>query len=159
MVRLTRDAIDYHALTEQVRRDHCGAVVTFLGTVRDLTGERTTVALDYEAYPEMAATKMSEIEADTRSRWPVGDIVLEHRLGRLDVGEVSVAVAVSCPHRHQAFDACRYAIDRLKELVPIWKKENWADGTTEWVHPEKKVISDQSSVISDSSREEKKSDQ
>src|SRR5437867_4314806 len=135
MVRLTRDVLDYHALTEAVRRPDCGAVVTFLGTVRELTGERRTVALDYEAYPAMAEKKMAEIEEETRSRWPVGDVILEHRLGRLDVGEVSVAVAVSCPHRGQAFEACRYAIDRLKELVPIWKKENWADGTTEWVHP------------------------
>ncbi len=135
MIRLTREPIDYHALTEQVRRHDCGAVVTFLGTVRDLTGDRVTVALDYEAYPGMAEKKMAEIEADTRARWPVGDIALVHRLGRLDVGEISVAVAVSCPHRGQAFDACRHAIDRLKELVPIWKKENWADGTTEWVHP------------------------
>jgi molybdopterin synthase catalytic subunit len=62
-------------------------------------------------------------------------MVLVHRLGHLDVGEVSVAVAVSCPHRGEAFEACRYAIDRLKEIVPIWKKENWADGTSEWVHP------------------------
>lgn len=135
MVRLTRETIDYHRLTEEVRRAQCGAVVTFLGTVRDLTGERVTVALDYEAYPEMATKKMAEIEADTRARWPVGDIVLEHRLGHLEIGDISVAVAVSCPHRHQAFEACRHAIDRLKELVPIWKKEHWNDGTTEWVHP------------------------
>jgi len=135
MVRLTRDDIDYHALTEQVRRADCGAVVTFLGTVRDLTGERMTVALDYEAYPAMAEKKMADIERDTRARWPVGEMGLVHRLGHLGVGDVSVAVAVSCPHRAQAFDACRYAIDRLKELVPIWKKENWTDGTTEWVHP------------------------
>src|SRR6476620_426270 len=98
MIRLTREAIDYHALTEQVRRADCGAVVVFLGTVRDLTGDRVTVALDYEAYPGMAEKKMAEIEADTRQRWPVGGIVLEHRLGLLEFGEVSVAVAVSCPH-------------------------------------------------------------
>jgi molybdopterin synthase catalytic subunit len=137
MIRLTRDPIDHRALTEQVRRNDCGAVVTFLGTVRDLTGDKVTTALDYEAYPGMAEKKMAEIEADTRARWPVGEIALVHRLGRLDVGEVSVAVALSCPHRAQAFEACRHAIDRLKELVPIWKKENWADGTTEWVHPGK----------------------
>ena len=135
MIRLTRTTIDYHAMTEQVRRGDCGAVVLFLGTVRDLTGERVTVALDYEAYPAMAEKKMAEIEAETRRQWPIGDIIMEHRLGRLDVGDISVAVAVSGPHRAQAFEACRYAIDRLKELVPIWKKENWADGSTEWVHP------------------------
>jgi molybdopterin synthase catalytic subunit len=83
----------------------------------------------------MAEKKMAEIEAETRARWPVGDMMMIHRLGRLDVGEVSVAVTVSCPHRAQAFEACRYAIDRLKELVPIWKKENWADGSSEWVDP------------------------
>jgi molybdopterin synthase catalytic subunit len=143
MIRLTRGPIDYHALTEQVRRRDCGAVITFLGTVRDLTGERVTVALDYEAYPGMAEKKMAEIEADTRARWPVGEIALVHRLGHLDVGEVSVAVAVSCPHRVQAFEACRHAIDRLKELVPIWKKENWADGSTEWVHPGHREASDE----------------
>jgi molybdopterin synthase catalytic subunit len=135
MIRLTRDAIDYGRLTEAVRRPGCGAVVTFLGTVRDLTGERGTLALDYEAYPDMAEKKLAEIERETRQRWPVGEIALEHRLGHLEIGDVSVAVAVSCPHRAQAFEACRYAIDRLKELVPIWKKENWSDGTTEWVHP------------------------
>ena len=135
MIRLTHEPIDHAALTESVRAPHCGAVVTFLGTVRDLTGERVTVALDYEAYPGMAEKKLAEIEADTRARWPVGDIALVHRLGRLEIGEVSVAVAVSCPHRADAFAACRHAIDRLKELVPIWKRENWADGTTEWVHP------------------------
>ena len=135
MVQLTHAVIDYHALTEQVRRSDCGAVVLFLGTVRDLTGERVTVALDYEAYPAMAEKKMAEIEAETRKLWPVGSITIEHRLGHMEIGDVSVAVAVSCPHRVQAFEACRYAIDRLKELVPIWKKENWADGATEWVHP------------------------
>ncbi len=135
MIRLQHEPIDYAILMEQVRRGHCGAVVGFLGTVRDLTGERETISLEYEAYPGMAEKKLAEIEADVRARWPVGEIALVHRLGHLGIGEVSVAVAVSCPHRAQAFEACRHAIDRLKELVPIWKKENWADGTSEWVHP------------------------
>lgn len=135
MIQLTREPIDHAALTESVRRPHCGAVVTFLGTVRDLTGDQVTVGLDYEAYPVMAEKKLAEIEAETCRRWPVGAIALVHRFGHLEVGDISVAVAVSCPHRAQAFEACRYAIDRLKEIVPIWKKENWADGTTEWVHP------------------------
>jgi molybdopterin synthase catalytic subunit len=135
MIRLTRDPIDHAALTDQVRSAHCGAVVTFLGTVRDLTGEKITDSLDYEAYPAMAEKKLAEIEADIRGRWTVGDLIMIHRLGRLAVGEISVAVAVSCPHRADAFGACRHAIDRLKELVPIWKREHGADGSTEWVHP------------------------
>ena len=135
MIQLTQEVIDHAALTEKVRRPDCGAVVTFLGTVRDLTDGRVTTALDYEAYPAMAEKKLAEIERETCDRWPVGEIMLVHRLGHLEVGEVSVAVAVSCPHRGQAFEACRYAIDRLKEIVPIWKKENWEDGSTEWVHP------------------------
>src|SRR5947209_3750598 len=113
MIQLTNEPIDYAALTEQVRRAHCGAVVTFLGTVRDLTEGRVTSALDYEAYPGMAEKKMVEIEQETRNRWPVGELLLVHRLGHLEVGDVSVAVAVSCPHRGQAFEACRFAIDRL----------------------------------------------
>ena len=135
MIRLQAEPIDYHALTEEVRTPACGGVVLFLGTVRELTEGRKTVALDYEAYPGMAEKKLAEIEADVCGRWPVGDVVMVHRLGRLEVGEVSVAVAVSAPHRADAFAACRHAIDRLKELVPIWKCEHGADGSAEWVHP------------------------
>jgi molybdopterin synthase catalytic subunit len=135
MIKLTHDLIDHVALTESVRRPNCGAVITFLGTVRDLTGEQVTVALDYEAYPGMAEKKLAEIEADTRGRWPVGELAIVHRLGRTAVGEVSVVVAISCPHRAEAFAACKHAIDRLKELVPIWKREHGPAGSTEWVHP------------------------
>lgn len=126
MLSLTRELIDSATLTEAVRDPHCGGVVLFLGTVRDLTGDEVTVFLDYDAYPPMAEKKMAEIAAEVRTRWPVGKIAMVHRLGRLHVGEVSVAVAVSAPHRAQAFEACRYAIDRLKELVPIWKKDDAA---------------------------------
>jgi molybdopterin synthase catalytic subunit len=132
VIQLTTAPIDHTALTEAVRRKDCGAVVTFLGTVRDLTGGRVTIALDYEAYPAMAEKKMLEIERETRERWPVGEMALIHRLGHLDIGEISVAVSVSCPHRGQAFEACRFAIDRLKEIVPIWKKEVWSDGS-QWI--------------------------
>src|SRR5437588_4183690 len=113
MIRLTSNPIDYQALVEEVRRSDCGAVVLFLGTVRDLTDGKVTTALDYEAHPSMAEKKMAEIEQETRRQWPVGAMIMVHRLGHLEVGEISVAVAVSCPHRHQAFEACRYAIDRL----------------------------------------------
>jgi molybdopterin synthase catalytic subunit len=143
MTCLTREPIDYHALTESVRSPGCGGVALFLGTVRDLTGDQVTVYLDYEAYPAMAEKKLAEIEAEVRNRWPVGEIAMIHRLGRLGVGEVSVAVAVSCPHRAQAFEAGRYAIDAVKELVPIWKKENWEDGRAEWQHPGSTVMSDE----------------
>jgi molybdopterin synthase catalytic subunit len=135
MIALTREPIDHTNLTESVRAANCGAVVTFLGTVRDVTGDKVTIALDYEAYAGMAEKKLAEIEADVRGHWPVGDVIMIHRLGHLTVGEISVAVAVSCPHRADAFAACRHAIDRLKELVPIWKCEHGVDGSTEWVHP------------------------
>jgi molybdopterin synthase catalytic subunit len=135
MTCLTREPIDYHALTETVRSPHAGGVALFLGTVRDLTGGQVTEFLDYDAYPPMAEKKLAEIEAEVRTRWPAGGVAIAHRLGRLGVGEVSVAVAVSCPHRAEAFAACRWAIDAVKELVPIWKKENAPDGATEWVHP------------------------
>ena len=135
MIQLTHEPIDYAVLTEQVRASHCGAVVLFLGTVRDLTGDEVTVFLHYDAYAPMAEKKLLEIEAEVRTRWPVGEVALVHRLGRLGVGEVSVAVAVSCPHRVDAFEACRYAIDTLKELVPIWKKDTTPTGESAWVHP------------------------
>lgn len=135
MIQLTDDAIDYAAVTEQVRSRAAGAVILFLGTVREMTDGQRTIALDYEAYPKMAEAKLAELEAEARSRWPVIEIAIVHRLGRLALGEVSVAVAVSTPHRAQAFEAGQHLIDRLKVVVPIWKKENWSDGTTEWVHP------------------------
>jgi len=134
MIRLTRDPIDHTALVDNVRQPGCGAVVSFLGTVRDLTGNEVTVALEYEAYPPMAERKMADIVDDVRTRFPVGKVALVHRLGRLEVGEISVAVAVSAPHRGDAFAACRHAIDRLKEVVPIWKKD-LGEGRAEWVHP------------------------
>lgn len=134
MARLTRDPIDHEALTGSVRSPRCGAVVLFLGTVRDLTGDFVTAYLDYEAYEPMAERKLAEIEAAVNDRWPAATVATVHRLGRLHPGEVSVAVAVAAPHRAEAFDACRFAVDALKELVPIWKRENAPDGTGDWVH-------------------------
>jgi molybdopterin synthase catalytic subunit len=135
MIEITSDPIDHAAITDRVRSNQAGAVCSFLGTVREMTGDRRTIALDYEAYPEMALTTLANLEAEARSRWPIVELALVHRVGNLDLGEVSVVVAVSCPHRHQAFAACRWLIDTLKEVVPIWKREVWADGTEEWVHP------------------------
>ena len=135
MIQLTNNVIDYTALTESVRSNAAGAVVLFLGTVREMTAGRQTRALDYEAFPQMAEAKLEELLVEARHKWPIVDAAITHRLGRLELGDVSVAVAVSTPHRQQAFEAGRFLIDRLKEVVPIWKKEIWADGSTEWVHP------------------------
>ena len=135
MVELTNEIIDYQALTEEIRSNQAGAVVLFLGTVREMTDGRQTLALDYDALPEMALAKMKELEADVRSRWPVSNVGIIHRLGHLEPGEISVAVAVSSPHRELAFEAGKFLIDTLKITVPVWKKENWSDGSTEWVHP------------------------
>ncbi len=135
MFALTQTPIDYHALTESVRSSKSGAVVLFLGTVREMTEGRRTVALEYEGYPQMAEAKLAELESRARSRWPIDQVAIIHRLGHLELGEISVAIAVSCPHRKQAFEAGQFLIDELKVSVPIWKKENWDDGTTEWVHP------------------------
>ncbi len=135
MVELTNEIIDYQALTEEIRSNQAGAVVLFLGTVREMTSGRQTLALDYDAFPEMALAKMKELEASVRSRWPVSNVGIIHRLGHLELGEISVAVGVSSPHRELAFEAGKFLIDTLKITVPVWKKENWSDGTTEWVHP------------------------
>lgn len=135
MIQLTNEPIDSAALTEAVRSNSAGAVVLFLGTVREMTNGRQTVALDYEAFPQMAETQLAELLAEARRQWPIVNAGIVHRLGRLNLGDISVAVAVSTPHRQQAFEAGKFLIDRLKEVVPIWKKENWADGSTEWVHP------------------------
>jgi molybdopterin synthase catalytic subunit len=134
MIKITAEPIDYATVTDLVRSPLAGAVCTFLGTVREFTGDRRTVALAYESYPEMALKKMAELEEEARQRWPVIELALVHRVGNLELGEVSVAVAVSCPHRHESFEACRWLIDTLKQVVPIWKKEIWADGNEEWVH-------------------------
>ncbi len=135
MIKLTRHEIDYAVLTESVRSQQSGAIVLFLGTVREMTNGHQTVALDYEAYHEMAEAKLAEIESEARKMWPVDRVGIVHRLGHLELGDISVAVAVSCPHRHQAFEAGKHLIDRLKELVPVWKKEYLNDGTSAWVHP------------------------
>ncbi|MCS7021609.1 MAG: molybdenum cofactor biosynthesis protein MoaE [Gemmataceae bacterium] len=142
MISLTRQAIDYQALTEAVRDPQHGAVVLFLGTVRDRTGEQATARLEYEAYAAMAEREMRRVVEAAQQRWPQTRIALIHRLGTLEVGEVSVAVAVSAPHRAEAFAACRYVIDTLKATVPIWKKEIGPDGTGEWVHPADISMSD-----------------
>ena len=134
MIALTREVIDPAALLAHVRDPLCGAGVLFLGTVRELTGTERTAFLDYEAYAPMAEKKLAEVAATARQRWPVRHIGIVHRLGRMAVGEAAVAVAVSAPHRAEAFAAAAWIMDAVKELVPIWKRENAPDGSAEWVH-------------------------
>ena len=111
-----------------------GAVVVMSGMVRNQTDGQPVIALEYQAYEPMALKVFYQIAADIRSTWSdVKRVVIYHRVGRLQVGEISVLVAVGCPHRSEAFEACRYAIDTLKHNAPIWKKEHWADGSSTWV--------------------------
>lgn len=133
---LTDQPIDVPALLARVSSPRAGAVVLFLGVTREFTGERQTAALNYECYPVMAEAKLAELEAEARRRWPIVECAIVHRLGRLELEEASVAIAVSSPHRADAFAAGQWLIDTLKEVVPIWKQELWADGTSEWVHPD-----------------------
>jgi molybdopterin synthase catalytic subunit len=135
MISLIHSPIDPAAILAQVASNDAGAVVLFLGTTREFTKGRQTASLDYECYPQMAEAKLAELEAQAREKWPLIHVSIVHRLGRLGLGEASIAIAVSSPHRQAAFEAGKWLIDTIKEDVPIWKQENWADGTSEWVHP------------------------
>jgi molybdopterin synthase catalytic subunit len=111
-----------------------GAVVVMSGMVRDRTDGKPVVALEYQAYEPMALQIFQQIAAEIHRRWPeVNRVVIHHRIGRLSIGEISVLIAVGCPHRSEAFEACRYAIDTLKHNAPIWKKEHWEGGSSSWV--------------------------
>lgn len=135
MIELTDNPIDATALLQSAQQPAAGAVVLFLGITRQFTKGRETASLSYEAYREMAAKELERLEQQARERWPLVDCSIVHRLGEVPLAEASVAIAVSSPHRGDAFDAGRWLIDTLKETVPIWKQEHWADGAAEWVHP------------------------
>jgi molybdopterin synthase catalytic subunit len=130
MVMLIREPIDVAALQAVSAGD--GALCLFLGVVRNENEGRRVDHLEYEAYEEMALPLLEQIAAEARQRWRVTDVRIVHRLGRMEIGEASVAIAVASPHRAEAFEACRYAIDTLKATVPIWKKEFYADGAV-WI--------------------------
>jgi molybdopterin synthase catalytic subunit len=131
-IALTHDPIDIPALIRAVQHPKAGAVALFLGTVRDNARGRPVEYLEYEAYETMALRELTRGAEEASARWPVLRIGIIHRLGHLEIGEVSVAVAVAAPHRREAFDAARFAIDTLKQTVPIWKKEVWEGGAA-WV--------------------------
>ncbi len=119
-------------LSTMVATSGSGGVCTFEGTVRDRTGDTRTTHLEYEAYTQMAEKVFEDIGRAAAERWDLSGIAIHHRVGRLEIGEVSVAIAVAAPHRAAAFEACRFAIDRLKDCAPIWKKEFGPDGSF-WV--------------------------
>jgi molybdopterin synthase catalytic subunit len=132
---LVREPMDRAALASHVRAAEDGATVTFDGFVRNQSHNRPTLYLDYEAYESMALAKMREIGAQLREKYRIHRVAMVHRLGRLEIGETSVFIAVSAAHRAAAFDACRFAIDTLKRTVPIWKKEYFEDGAV-WAEGE-----------------------
>ena len=130
--KITDAVLDPTALHDLVLSPRAGAVSLFVGVVRDNNLGRDVDFLEYDAYPAMATKVMRQIAAEIRDRWDVLDIAMHHRIGRLEIGEASVAVAVASAHRGEGIEACHYGIDRLKAIVPIWKKEVWADGE-EWI--------------------------
>lgn len=135
MLSLTHDRIEPSKLLQSVARPDCGGSVLFLGTVRDLTDGKATDALEYEAHAGMAEKVLAQIAEEAQGRWPIGGLAVSHRLGRLSINDVAVAVAVSCPHRAEAFAAARFVIDEIKKRVPIWKREHVPDGPATWIHP------------------------
>jgi molybdopterin converting factor subunit 1 len=135
LFEVTTDPLDARRIEAAVAHRGAGGICTFTGVVRDSSRGRSVTHLEYEAYAEMATGEMRKIAAEIAERWPEARVAMAHRTGRLEVGEASVVVSASCPHRAQAFEACRWGIDRLKESVPIWKKEHATDGTY-WVEGE-----------------------
>lgn len=136
MVALTAEPIDVTRLVASASQPTAGAVVLFLGITRQFTEGRETAELAYDAYPDMARKELEKLEAEARDRWPLVECAIVHRLGVVPLGEPSVAIAVSTPHRDAAFAAGEWLIDELKAHVPVWKQERWADGRREWIHPQ-----------------------
>jgi len=132
LIDFSHDTLDPQDITARVRSVSNGAVVTFLGTTRRFTGGREVLHLEYEAYRPMADNKLAEISQEMRERWSVEDVSIVHRLGRLEIQDISLVVVVASPHRKEAFAACQYSVDRIKQTVPIWKKEFFEDGEV-WV--------------------------
>jgi molybdopterin synthase catalytic subunit len=136
MIELTEQPISVNEVIEAAQSDQAGAVDVFIGTVRNYSLEKKVVRLEYEAYDKMALKMMNQLAEEVKAKWPVKKMAIVHRKGVLQIGEVAVVVAVSTPHRKEAFEACQYTIDTLKQTVPIWKKEIYENGEI-WVsaHP------------------------
>lgn len=131
-VEITDSKINEEEITDSVKNNDSGAVITFLGTARKSSRGREVIHLEYDAYTEMAEQKMEEIIAELIDKYEIKDAAFIHRVGKVELGDTIVIIAVSAPHSKEAFEASRYAVRRLKSVVPIWKKEVWADGE-EWI--------------------------
>jgi len=130
--KITQTPISVDEVIGTLADPSVGAITTFVGVVRGVTGEKETLYLEYEAYPEMAEGVLAQVGQEVQQRWPeIRQVVVVHRVGRLEIGDTAIVIALSASHRRQVFDALHYAIDRIKTIVPIWKKEVWADGA-EW---------------------------
>ena len=136
MIEITEQQIDTQRVLESVGSNECGANVLFVGMTRQFTAERETMTLNYECYAEMALSTMRDLADQARAKWPVKNVSIVHRIGEVAIGQASIAVAVSSPHRRDSFDSASWLLEALKKQVPIWKKEHWADGSTDWVHPD-----------------------
>ena len=132
MIRIVESRIDRQEIVKSVSSPESGAIVTFDGTVRNHARGKPVTHLHYEAFPEMATKELEKIRAEAMRRWPLNGMAIVHRIGRMEIDESSVFIAVSAAHRQDAFEACRFAIDTLKTTVPIWKKEHYQDGEV-WI--------------------------
>lgn len=132
MIEITHEAIEMQLVINKVKKSAYGAVATFIGTVRDNSEGKQVLYLEYETYPDMAKKKLTEIAIEIQARWDSIDVAIVHRVGRLEIGETAIVIAIGSAHRLEAFQACQYAIDRIKEIVPIWKKEFYEDSSA-WI--------------------------
>ena len=142
MISITDKPIDSTAVLDSVSHPDCGANVLFVGTTRRMTGQRETTRLEYECYQSMAVAKMESLAAQACEQWPIVNVSIVHRIGVVEIEAASIAVAVSSAHRSPAFEAASWLLERLKQEVPVWKREIWADGQEEWVHPETSGLPD-----------------
>ncbi len=136
MIRIQTQPIETDELCRNVASENAGAVILFIGTTRRMTAGRETVRLEYDCYESMALSELNKLRDETLERWPLTGCAVVHRIGVVEIGEASVAVAISSPHRASAYEASQWLMDTLKKKVPIWKKEQWTDGETDWIHPE-----------------------
>ncbi|MEK4801632.1 molybdenum cofactor biosynthesis protein MoaE [Oceanobacillus sp. FSL K6-0118] len=132
LFEIVEEPIDVEAIIEKVKRREAGAITTFMGTVREWTKGKRTVYLKYQAYKPMAVKMLTKIGDEIEEKWPNTKVAITHRIGHLDISDLAVVIAVSSPHRKAAYEANEYAIERIKQIVPIWKKEHWEDGET-WI--------------------------